>query len=368
MEGREPAELIREVEQQKQQRQSDAIAAFEAFHEAYTRGDGLVTREAATDAIADRYNWTRDRAVGAIRSLVSDTLDPVQLVVSDDQRYVGIIDYEPSQEHGGYGFEEYDDVQGRRKVVVCGKCVEEYDTASEPFRVVEGVGRHGDGCDYEPLFEHLGEHYSAAHTDGAEAVEVGASLVSGTTVAGNTAFHAGNDGSGSGLDSDTVDGKDAGDLGGGTWNEDGNSPFRVSGSSGLTAILADTYDIWYAFFTVDNPSASDYNLHLRMEGDGGTNYNEYFADGSSAFGRTRFRPQRVYSNNLQQGAFIMDGRWSRFASYNNVGPTISGKNVPPGTVGHNDAVSSPLTRISLSEGGNGPSNSDFDIRVYGKDI
>jgi len=212
-------------------------------------------------------------------------------------------------------------------------------------------------------------------------VEVGASLVSGTTIAGNTTWHAGNDGSGSALDADTlrgsapdglnvdkVDGKDATDLSGGLWNEDGNSPFRVSGGSSVTANLADTYDIWYVIYTVNNPSSSDYNLYLRVEGDSGTNYNEYFADGSVVIDRSRFRPQRVYSNNFQPGAVTMDGRWGRFASYNSVGPTVAGRNVPPGTLGHNDAVSSPLTQISLSEGGNGPNNSDFDVRVYGRDI
>jgi len=204
MEGKKPAELIREVEQQKRRQQSDAVDAFEMFREAFERGDGFVTREDAADALADRRGWDRGRAVDAVRSLVADTLDPVQLIVSGTERYVGIIDYEPSQEHGGYGFEEYDDVQGRRKVVVCGRCVEQFDTASEPFRAVEGVGRHADECGYGPLFEHLGEHYPTAHTDGAEAVEVGASLVSGTTIAGNTTWHAGNDGANSGLVADRL--------------------------------------------------------------------------------------------------------------------------------------------------------------------
>jgi len=43
-------------------------------------------------------------------------------------------------------------------------------------------------------------------------LEPGASLASGTTIGGNTAWHAGNDGTGSGLDADLLDGQDASDL------------------------------------------------------------------------------------------------------------------------------------------------------------
>jgi hypothetical protein len=60
------------------------------------------------------------------------------------------------------------------------------------------------------------DHYAAEHDVEPSEVKVGASLASGTTISGNTAFHSGNDGVGSGLDADSLEGKEPGDLGGGS--------------------------------------------------------------------------------------------------------------------------------------------------------
>lgn len=107
---------------------------------------------------------------------------------------MGIIKYEKFSDTGAYGYVEYDDTFGDRKNIVCAKCVEENLFTSEVFRAIAGVGRHDKDCDWQSLKNHCTQHYTEHHTEGPEEVDVAASLVSGTTISSNTAYHEGNDG------------------------------------------------------------------------------------------------------------------------------------------------------------------------------
>jgi len=168
---------------------ADARTAYDFFIE--SEGT-LFTHDEAIDGLLNEHKeWDDERALRAIINLVDDTLDPVQQVVVDETRYVGVLGFEDFRDHGVYGFTEYDDVHGKRRVAVCYRCVETYEVASEPFRCIEGVGRHDEDCGYEPLLEHAAEHVED-HEQPATEYEVAASLVSGTTVAASTAFHQGN--------------------------------------------------------------------------------------------------------------------------------------------------------------------------------
>jgi hypothetical protein len=68
------------------------------------------------------------------------------------------------------------------------------------------MGSFGDGASWDELVAGIHEHYEKVHETIPEDVETGATLASGTTIGGNTAFHQGNDGNGSGLVADTVRG------------------------------------------------------------------------------------------------------------------------------------------------------------------
>jgi len=193
MEKVDPTDAVSQAQAEQKQRTNDSAAAFRWFRRHYEEDGTLVSREDAVGAVAEECNISSDRARGAVRGLVSDILDPVQLVIQGGERYVGILDYTPFESEGGYGYVEYDDLRGECKNLVCGKCVEEYEYDSEPWRAVEGVGRHDVGVEWGPMLDHLTEHYVSEHTSPPEEVEVAASLVSGTTIAANTAYHGGNE-------------------------------------------------------------------------------------------------------------------------------------------------------------------------------
>ena len=252
VDGIDPSEAIAAAESQRETQRADAVTAFEWYHGQYEAGAGLIGRGDAVDALMEEHDWERDRAMDAVRGLLDDTLDPVQLVLTGDERHTGIIDYRSYEAEGGYGFIEHDTVRGARKVLVCGKCVEEYEVDSDPWRAVEGVGRHDDECGWDELLDHLTEHYTEEHIGGPDSVEVGASLVSGTSIAGNTAWHSGNDGGGSGLDADTLDSKEPGSLD--VDKVDGQDATEIGGGVSISSIT--TARTQTSFIDTDSATAT----------------------------------------------------------------------------------------------------------------
>jgi hypothetical protein len=189
MEGKDPKDLINQAEEQKYSVADDSLEVFSWFSD--NSGEMFLASE-VVEAITQDFGWDTQRVRRAITGLVDDSLDPVQQVVVNGNTHIGIIEYKEFQDFGGYGFIEYDDTLGQRKNLVCAKCVSEKEYASEPFRAVEGYGRHPEGCSYNHLLEHLEQHYDDSHSEKPSDIEVGASLVSGTTISSNTAIHGGN--------------------------------------------------------------------------------------------------------------------------------------------------------------------------------
>ena len=108
----------------------------------------------------------------------------------------------------------------------------------------------------------------------------------GATIGGSTVWHAGNDGSGSGLDADTVDGVQAANfLRSDTYS--GNSLFRVAAGDGNGIRFwngSSSYAIWMSASSNSTyggrlDSTSDYNMYFRMNG--GTNRGFVFQNGST---------------------------------------------------------------------------------------
>ena len=190
--------IIEQAEAEREEMQSLLRPVAEFFHshegelfERYEAVSKLVTDE----SIPSDDERTLHRVVG---NLAADRVDPVQNVVRDSAKYVGVLEYE---EHDfWYEYVEVDDVHGRMNVGVCAQCVSE---ASSDAAVAKGVGTT------EELDGKIREHYAEKHSESPSEIETGATLVSGTTIAGNSAIHSGNDGTGSGLDADTVQGNDS---------------------------------------------------------------------------------------------------------------------------------------------------------------
>jgi len=189
METFDPDEVIADVESTRADRQERAVCALEWFRDR----DGLLPRGEAGQQIAETHGWSEAAAQTAIGDVVSDLVDPVQQVKHPEQgKFVGIIEYHERPESGCYGYVDYDDVDGRRKRAVCSQCVIEADTDSEVAHATTGEGSTPSDAPWETLYATVVDHYENAHSVEPSEVEVGASLVSGTTVAGNTVFHDGN--------------------------------------------------------------------------------------------------------------------------------------------------------------------------------
>lgn len=190
-------EIIEQAEEEREEMQSLLRPVAEFFHshegELFERYEA-VSKLVADESIPSDDERTLHRVVG---NLSADRVDPVQNVVRDSAKYVGVLEYE---EHDfWYEYVEVDDVHGRMNVGVCAQCVKEADSDAE---VAKGIGTT------EELDEKIREHYSAEHNESPSEIQTGATLLSGTTVSGNAVIHSANDGLGSGLDVDTIRGKD----------------------------------------------------------------------------------------------------------------------------------------------------------------
>lgn len=143
----------------------------------------------------DDTPFSRDEIV----RVVDDSVDPVQQVIVDGEKYIGVIEYE---EHDGwYEYTRWDDAIGEINMGVCANCVQEADSVGEVSKTI------GDSSD--TASEKFVRHYRDEHSESPDEIETGATLVSGTTINSNTAIHLGNDGSGSNVDADFVRGNNA---------------------------------------------------------------------------------------------------------------------------------------------------------------
>ncbi|MFB6207985.1 MAG: hypothetical protein ABEJ69_01405 [Candidatus Nanohaloarchaea archaeon] len=199
--------VIQKAEKQREAREELLRPAAEFFHEhegklfeRYEAVEELEKHLEEEDVLPlEGYEGDTERLLHrVIANLASDRVDPVQNVVRENAKYVGVLDY--AEHDFWYEYVEVDDVHGRMNVGVCAQCVKEADNDAQ---VAKGVGTT------EELESKIRQHYDDEHSESPESVETGATLVSGTTIAGNTAIHSGNDGVGSGLNADTFRGTEA---------------------------------------------------------------------------------------------------------------------------------------------------------------
>lgn len=204
-------ELISEAIAEQSELYDHVRDAANWFHE---REGTFLERDDAINRLASDLNIEKRVASNLISELVSDVVDPVVQVMVSGQKHVGIVEYVEGE--GWYGYSDFDDLKGERKRIVCAQCVHDATYDHEVVHATAGEGSFTDqpSADYDVLVAAIENHYEEAHNGVVpEDVETGASLLSGTTIGGNTAWHSGNDGGSSGLDADTVDGSHAADMG-----------------------------------------------------------------------------------------------------------------------------------------------------------
>jgi len=224
MESKNPTKLIEEVEKEQQERGELAADALQWFLDGNV--EELFPRGYVVGKLCEELNITEKEANRAISDTVGDIVDPVQQVVSQSEKYVGIIEYSAYENEGAYRYIDYDDVLGKRKRVVCAKCVAESDVDADVTHATEGEGSTSDNMSWGVLLDKVITHYEDAHTTAPKTVTPGASLLNGTTISGNTAFHQGNENS---ISHDSISGVSASDH-----------HIKTTSASGLTDVSADS--------------------------------------------------------------------------------------------------------------------------------
>ena len=187
--------IIKQANAEREEMQSLLRPVAEFFHghegTLFERYEAL-EELAKSEHIPSENTRLLGRVVG---NLAADRVDPIQNVVKEGRKYIGIVEY--GEHDYWYEYVEVDDVHGRVNVGVCAQCVSE---SNSDVSVAKGVGTTKE------LAARIESHYLDKHSVEPDTVETGATLVSGTTIAGNSAIHSGNDGVGSGLDAETYRG------------------------------------------------------------------------------------------------------------------------------------------------------------------
>lgn len=175
--------------------------AFEVLNFFLDNEGEFFERSAVVEKLSELLDISYTAADVALSDVVGDIVDPVQQIAFDGEKHVGVIEYNDFIESGSYGYIDYDDRKGKRKRVVCAKCVQDEYFDENITHATQNEGTCGKKDSWKQLNGKIKAHYNDSHSVKPNEIEIGASLVSGTTIAGNIAIHKGNRTS-SGIDHD----------------------------------------------------------------------------------------------------------------------------------------------------------------------
>lgn len=219
------------------------------------------------------------------------------------------------------------------------------------------------------------DHVMESFDLGIDSITVGATLVSGTTIGGNTAIHGGNQssfnveafGTASSTSGEVPTSQGDGTLamqtpsggGGGIYTEDANSPFSANSTDDVTFTLDGTYSVVKAIITADSSSTADNQVDLQVNGVS-SDYFTRLSDGSPS-GDPHFKG--AFRSQFGVGTVLtMSGSWDHAWQINAAG----GDNPNAGTNalhGANSTVSSPLNTIRIFDDATG--NFSITMRIWG---
>jgi len=191
MKSYEPESLIQEKESEQENISDLAVEALEWFIDDEHVGE-MYPRNELVDELKYFLSVDSPTAENVVSSLVGDIVDPVQQINTELGKYVGAIEYNEYPDSGAYGYIDFDDTRGKRKRVVCSRCVEIYDHDNQITNATEGEGTSPHGATWSQLTDKIEKHYRDAHSQDPDEIKVGASLLSGTTISGQTTWHDGN--------------------------------------------------------------------------------------------------------------------------------------------------------------------------------
>lgn len=191
MESFSPDELTSRAKQQQEETSTLAGEIVRWFIQEKHLGD-MYQRENVIQRLSEYTSSPVDKARNGLQSVIGDIVDPVQQIVVDGDRYVGAIEYIEFEDSGAYGYIHFDDRLGKRKRVVCAKCVQEETLDENVVHATQGQGSSDIDATWDELVNKVKAHYNRSHDSQPEEIYPGASLVSGTTIGGNGAYHKGN--------------------------------------------------------------------------------------------------------------------------------------------------------------------------------
>lgn len=191
MDAKSPDELINAVREEQLARAQVAKEVLQWFLEGNI-GE-FFPRDQLAEELSGEINTSRARANVAISDTVGDIVDPVQQIAPGSERHIGVIEYEVFNDAGAYGYIDFDDRKRKRKRVVCARCVEEHTYDEDISHATQGEGSSKQDATWQQLLNKITSHYANSHEKPPDEIEPGASLLNGTTISGNTAFHTGNE-------------------------------------------------------------------------------------------------------------------------------------------------------------------------------
>ena len=150
----------------------------------------LFQRSEAREKLGKKLDVGKSLADNIISQLVTDTEDPV-IHVEQSGGLVGVVEFHEFD--GAYGYINFHSRHGKQKRVVCQQCVNEatHDRSVTHASEYDPEGSFPDKASYKDLRDAIHEHYENAHDECPSDVKTGATLASGTTIGGNTAYHSG---------------------------------------------------------------------------------------------------------------------------------------------------------------------------------
>lgn len=214
MESHDPISIANQAQEESQRVNSLAEDVLHWFLSDEHVGN-VYPRDNVVEELQGELDVGSALANRALAATVGDIVDPVQQITVQGGVFVGVVDYKVYSDEGAYGYVHFDDSKGKQKRVVCARCVQKEETDTNITHATQGEGTANDDATWKQLRNKVTSHYASSHSKAPDEIEAGATLLSGTTIAGNTAFHAGNDGEGSGLDAEFLQGETPSSIGGG---------------------------------------------------------------------------------------------------------------------------------------------------------
>lgn len=156
--GLDADDVLRRATEDRRAVENTVRAIADWFHQQEGR---LLPRDEAIAGIEEDAGLNNQLAHECITDLVSDVVDPVVQVPLESTTYIGVIDF--WSHDWWYRYVHYDDHLGQLMRGVCAVCVQESTTDTDVVHATEGQGSIPLGAGVDVIREHLERHLIEQH-------------------------------------------------------------------------------------------------------------------------------------------------------------------------------------------------------------